>query len=152
MIINARDLAVEKVVKLVLEMKDRFQPATLQYFFEHNWAMSIAKHNRDLEFSVFSLHNNPIYRHQSRMICLKTDASNEEIERVIRELVQPIIEANPKEYVYGMRLRGFSPMCQPKEGFVERRDDTTGKYHDIIVYDRKLTEEEIRDYELDRVG
>lgn len=52
-------------------------------------------------------------------------------------------------YIYGMRLRGFAPMCQPKEGLVERRDDLTGKYYDLLVYNRKLTEKEIRDYELD---
>lgn len=46
-------------------------------------------------------------------------------------------------YVYGMRLRGFAPLCQPKDGFVERRDSTT--YHDLIVYDRKLTEKEMQD-------
>ena len=55
-------------------------------------------------------------------------------------------------YLYGMRLRGFSPGCQPKEGLVERQDDVTGKYHDILVYDRELTEKELIDYELDFVG
>lgn len=50
--------------------------------------------------------------------------------------------------LYGMRLRGFSPGCQPK-GVISRHDDLTGKYHDLLVYDRELTEEELRDYELD---
>lgn len=54
-------------------------------------------------------------------------------------------------YRYGMRLRGFAPMCQPKEGFVERQDDLTGRYYDILVYNRELTEKELRDYELDRL-
>ena len=54
-------------------------------------------------------------------------------------------------YEYGMRLRGFSPGCQPK-GVVDRKDDSTGKYYDIICYERKLTEEELRDYELDYIG
>ena len=54
-----------------------------------------------------------------------------------------------KEYRYGMRLRGFSPMCQPMNGLLRREDDTTGKYHDILVYSRELTEKELRDYELD---
>lgn len=53
---------------------------------------------------------------------------------------------------YGMRLRGFSPFCQPKEGLVRREDDPTGKYYDIIVYNRELTEKEIRDYELDVIS
>jgi hypothetical protein len=53
------------------------------------------------------------------------------------------------EFRYGMRLRGFAPMCQPKEGFVRREDDLTGKYYDILVYDRELTGKEVRNYELD---
>ena len=55
-------------------------------------------------------------------------------------------------YLYGMRLRGFSPGCQPMEGLVERRDDPTELYHDLLVYDRKLTEDEERQYELDYLG
>ena len=57
-----------------------------------------------------------------------------------------------KEYRYGMRLRGFSPGCQPKRGFVEREDDQTGRYYDILVYDRKLTDKEVNSYELDYLG
>lgn len=53
------------------------------------------------------------------------------------------------EFRYGMRLRGFSPGCQPMNGFHRREDDVTGKYHDILVYGRQLTEQEIGDYELD---
>lgn len=55
-------------------------------------------------------------------------------------------------FLYGMRLRGFSPGCQPKDGFVERQDDVTGKYHDILVYNRELTTEELKNYELDFIG
>lgn len=51
-------------------------------------------------------------------------------------------------WVYGMRLRGFSIGCQPKEGFVERRDDTSGKYYDLIVYDRPLTDQEVEKFDL----
>ena len=50
---------------------------------------------------------------------------------------------------YGMRLRGFSPMCQPMNGLIRREDDPSGKYHDILVYDRELTEKELKDYEFD---
>ena len=52
-------------------------------------------------------------------------------------------------YLYGMKLRGFSIGCQPKQGLIERQDDTSGNYHDILVYDRKLTDEELKRYELD---
>lgn len=54
-------------------------------------------------------------------------------------------------FLYGMRLRGFSPGCQPMNGLVERQDDESGKYHDILVYDRELTIKEREDYELDRI-
>lgn len=54
-----------------------------------------------------------------------------------------------KLFKYGMKLRGFSIGCQPKQGFVERQDDETGKFHDIIVYDRKLTDDEIAKFELE---
>lgn len=54
-------------------------------------------------------------------------------------------------YYYGMRLRGFSPGCQPKNGLVERVDDTTGKYWDVLVYDRPLTEKEMSAYDLDYI-
>lgn len=53
------------------------------------------------------------------------------------------------EYYYGMRLRGFAPMCQPKVGFVRREDDPSGEYYDIIVYDRPLHPREMSNYELD---
>lgn len=56
------------------------------------------------------------------------------------------------EYRYGMRLRGFSIACQPKEGLLYREDDITGRYHDIIVYNRELSEKEITDYDLDYIS
>ena len=55
-------------------------------------------------------------------------------------------------YRYGMRLRGFSIGCQPKEGFLDREDDESGRYYDILVYDRELSNQEVEDYELDFIG
>lgn len=61
-------------------------------------------------------------------------------------------------YRYGMRLRGFSPGAQPREGLLYAEDgsdkvSTYGRmYHNILVYDRRLTEKELRDYELDYLG
>ena len=57
-----------------------------------------------------------------------------------------------KKYLYGMRLRGFSPGCQPKTGLIKRLDDITGKYWDIIVYDHKLSNSEVNSFELDYLG
>ena len=56
------------------------------------------------------------------------------------------------KYLYGMRLRGFSPGCQPREGLVGYKEDITGKYYDLLVYDRELDDEELRSYELDYLG
>ena len=55
-------------------------------------------------------------------------------------------------YKYGMRLRGYSIGCQPTKGFVDRKDDPSGKYYDILVYKRKLSDQELNDYELDYLG
>lgn len=57
-----------------------------------------------------------------------------------------------KVYKYGMRLRGFSIGCQPMKGIIERQDDAEGKYHDILLYSRKLTDKECAEFELDYLG
>ena len=55
-------------------------------------------------------------------------------------------------YYYGMRLRGYSLGCQPMNGLMNRLDDPKGRYHDILVYDRPLTDKELNDYELDFIS
>lgn len=55
-------------------------------------------------------------------------------------------------FVYGMRCRGFSPGCQPLEGFVEAEDDPLREYHDVLVYDRMLDRETQEHYDLDFLG
>ena len=62
-------------------------------------------------------------------------------------------------YLYGMRLRGFSPATFPQKGFIEclqekefKQLKTLNRYHDILAYERKLTELEIQGYELDFIG
>lgn len=55
-------------------------------------------------------------------------------------------------FLYGMRLRGFSPGTFPGEGFIEREDDEARNYWDLLLYDRQLTEKEVKDYELDYLG
>ena len=47
-----------------------------------------------------------------------------------------------------MRLRGFSPGCQPMDGFLERKDSPSDKYYDILVYDRYLSEDDEKHYSL----
>ena len=57
-----------------------------------------------------------------------------------------------KTYKYGMRLRGFSLGCQPMNGLVDRMDDPSGRFWNILVYNRELTEREIKDYELEAIN
>lgn len=73
-------------------------------------------------------------------------------QTIIKAALREYMERHPKarEFRYGMRLRGYSLGCQPK-GVLRREDDTTGRYHDIIVYDRQLSADEIRDYELEEI-
>lgn len=63
-------------------------------------------------------------------------------------------------FYYGMRLRGFSPGAQPMDGLVgclgkyqkgwmPRPDGRP--YHDVLVYNRKLSQKELDDYELDYI-
>lgn len=61
-------------------------------------------------------------------------------------------------YFYGMRLRGFSPGCQPSDGFLEVVDEhdfvglkRSSGYWDLIVYNRKLSDDELGEYELDYI-
>lgn len=55
-----------------------------------------------------------------------------------------------EEYRYGMRLRGYSIGCQPK-GVIDREDDPTGRYYDILTYDRELSSHEVEAYDLDLI-
>lgn len=55
-----------------------------------------------------------------------------------------------EEHRYGMRLRGFAPGCQPMNGLIEWQD-TEGKYWGILTYNRELTPEEVKGYELDEL-
>lgn len=56
-----------------------------------------------------------------------------------------------KLYKYGMRLRGFAPMCQPMNGFAYCKDGDR-KYHNYLYYNRELSGKELEDYELDFIG
>lgn len=77
-------------------------------------------------------------------------ATGQSVNAFIFQAIQN--EISRLRFRYGMRLRGFSPGCQPKDGFIDRQDDDTGKYYDILIYNRPLTEKEVADYELDYLG
>jgi hypothetical protein len=57
-----------------------------------------------------------------------------------------------EKYVYGMRMRGFSIGCQPMKNWVERLDDVSCRYYDILVYSERLCERDVKNYELDYIG
>ena len=52
-------------------------------------------------------------------------------------------------FKYGMRSRGFSPGCQPVDGLICAEDDPLQDYHNVLVYDRMLSRDEVKAYELD---
>lgn len=54
-----------------------------------------------------------------------------------------------RTYLYGMRRR-FGIGCQPMNGLMNVLEYDY-KYRNILVYIRELTDEEVRDYELDRL-
>lgn len=62
-------------------------------------------------------------------------------------------------FIYGMRSRPFSIGTFPKEGFKRAGShemltnlDVKDRYYDVLVYNRKLTGEELYEYELDYIG
>lgn len=55
-------------------------------------------------------------------------------------------------FKYGMRVRGFAPGAQPKEGWLDAEVDPLDEYWNVIVYNRPLTEKEIKEYDLDYLG
>lgn len=50
-----------------------------------------------------------------------------------------------------MRLRGCSIGTQP-DGFEIIENTVKDKYYDLLAYDRVLTDEELKEYELDYIG
>jgi hypothetical protein len=55
-------------------------------------------------------------------------------------------------HLYGMKLRGFAPGCQPMEDFVDWSDcEPEDPYHSILLYRRELTAEEVKQYDLEEL-
>lgn len=54
------------------------------------------------------------------------------------------------EHRYGMRMRGFGPMCQPTDGLIDWTDSDKGKtgFYSVLTYNRELEQDEIYSYEL----
>lgn len=56
------------------------------------------------------------------------------------------------KYKYGMKLRGYSVACQPMKGLTDVKEDNTGRYYNILTYDRQLELREMRLYGLVFIG
>lgn len=63
-----------------------------------------------------------------------------------------ILRRKSLNYAYGMRLRGYSINCQPKIGLVKVLEDMSKRFYNILIYNRRLSEEEIKNYELTYIG
>lgn len=77
---------------------------------------------------------------------INTSSINDVEKSIMKEKIPEVEVSYGDEYKYGMRLRGFSLGCQPSEGFVRREDSE--KYYDILVYNRKLSPEELIKFDL----
>lgn len=54
-------------------------------------------------------------------------------------------------YKYGMRSRGYAPMCQPMDGLISAQDGDR-KYYSYLYYDSELSDKEVSDFQLDYLG
>ena len=61
------------------------------------------------------------------------------------------------QYIYGMKYRGFAPMCQPMDGLIMWSDspedwvDDPQRYYCVLFYNHRLSDKEVSDYELEFV-
>ena len=58
-------------------------------------------------------------------------------------------------YLYAMRMRPFSPGTYPKDGFLSvkiNNDLDDCYYYDLLVYRRKLDDEEVWEWEFEYIG
>ena len=54
-------------------------------------------------------------------------------------------------YKYGMRLRGYSIGAQPAKGLIDHDDDPMQEYWSLLWYDRPLTDQEMKHYDIDYI-
>ena len=124
------------------------------FIFEYKDRLVVTDESLYLTMHGDGTHENPIGC--DRCTCDSWEELEEWMELVYQDaldegFIEPVKEWEDgcTRWSYGMRLRGFSIGCQPREGFVERVDDPDGRYWDIIVYDRPLSDAEIEGYDLD---
>lgn len=84
-------------------------------------------------------------RNHERLMRMKKSIREKELAEELEKMSQ---STEYSAYIYGMRLREFSPACQPMDGLTAHREDESGEYYDILTYNRPLTKQEIDNYEL----
>lgn len=55
-------------------------------------------------------------------------------------------------FSYGMTNRHYSPKAAPLRGLIDRMKDHTGKFYDILFYDRRLDAAEEKGFGLQFLG
>lgn len=79
---------------------------------------------------------------QSKIIALMTELT---LNKNVKNIGKPE-EIPTKEYQYTYKFRGCGPGCQPKD--FTRTENVPGFKFEVLIYDRKLSEKEIKEYEL----
>lgn len=73
-------------------------------------------------------------------------------EEVFKKVRFPLEEQlDELGFVYGMRLRGYSLGTQPMKNLLVVGEGKR-EYYNLLAYSRKLTKNQIEDYELDYLG
>ena len=73
-------------------------------------------------------------------------------EEVFKKVRFPLEEqVEELGHVYGMKLRGYSPGAQPMKNLLVVGEGKR-EYYNLLAYSRKLTKNQIEDYELDYLG
>lgn len=126
----------------------------------NNFKKDIANRTRDLMKipGSYDVINNYEKGYCTLKECITTMLDMEEELKSFENLAA-LGETTGFRFIYGMRVRGCSTAAQPDDGFIQIEDnngytDESGnsRYHDIISYRRKLTEDEIRHFSLDYLG
>lgn len=98
----------------------------------------------DFKDSVIEEVNN--YQEQIRNFKKEPLTDNETIEK-LKEIFYEEKKERQNEFEYTFRNRGFSPGCQPIDGLI-KHETRKGFHYEVLTYNRKLSEEEISNFEL----
>lgn len=118
-------------------------------FAELNKIVEKLKNTEESINLVFSEISNGNFAHATMKLNFYYLVQNLNHMRTLKEVrnVEGYEQIEKKHYQYTYKYRGFSPGCQPINGFVEHQKIEMFEYG-VIIYDRQLTNKEIENYEL----